>query len=261
MSDASPHLRCVRTGTTVHLTLCRAARRNALDAALWRALAAQCEALRDSDASVLVLTGEGGAFSAGADLVELGGLLGDPDAMAANVALVQRTQAALARLPQTTLALVDGDCFGGGLGLALACDLRIASRRSRFALTPARLGLVYSAADTRRLVGVVGQAQARRMLLCAPVLDADDALAAGLVHEVVADDALEAACARMLQALDQTSPQARAGLKTVLAHVGGDPQADAAAAQHAFDKGFASTDFAEGAAAFLDKRAPRFSRG
>lgn len=258
MIDGAQQLRVQRTAGTVRLTLSRPERRNALDTALWQALKRVLEEVHASAASVLVIEGEGGAFSAGADLAELRELLGDAAALAANTNLVQSTQQTLARLPQTTLALIDGDCIGGGLGLALACDLRIATTGSRFALTPAKLGLVYSPDDARRLVGVVGPARARRMLLCAQTLDAAEALAAGLVHEVVAEGALDAAAMRMLETLAQTSPQARVGLKTVLAHVAGDPGVDAAAAARAFTESFCSADFAEGAAAFLARRCPRF---
>ncbi len=248
-----------REGAIARVVIERPEKRNALATRHWAALEAAFDAIASSDARVLVLCGVPGAFSAGADIDELGELLTRPDAFAANNAQVQRTQLKLQRLPQTSVAVIDGACVGGGLGLALACDLRLASARAKFAITPAKLGLVYSADDSRRLVNTVGMARAREMLLTGRLLDAATALDWGLLHQLADGDGLaevEQACLRQLLA---TSGQAQRGIKTVLAHLGGDPAYGADAAATAFDAAFSSSDFAEGAAAFLEKRAPDFS--
>lgn len=248
-----------RDGAVARIAINRPDKRNALATRHWAALEAALDAIAASPAQVVVLSGVPGAFSAGADIDELGQLLASPEAFAANNAQVQRTQLKLQRLPQTTLAVIDGACVGGGLGLALACDLRLASARSRFALTPAKLGLVYSADDSRRLVHAVGMARAREMLLTGRLLDADTAAAWGLVHQLASVEGLAEAAEQWVQGLRATSGQARRGIKTVLAQLGGDPAVPAEAAAKAFDDAFASTDFAEGAAAFLAKRPPVFS--
>lgn len=245
-------------GRVARIGIHRPDKRNALANRHWDALEAALEAVARAAVDVMVLSGVPGAFSAGADIEELGGLLATPGAFVASNALVQRTQLALQRLPQTTVAVIDGACVGGGLGLALACDLRLASSRSRFAITPAKLGLVYSADDSRRLVHAVGMARARELLLSGRVVDADTAAGWGLVHRVVAADALAAAEAEWLDGLRATSGQARRGIKAVLAHLAGDPSVDADAADAAFADAFTSSDFAEGAAAFLARRAPSF---
>lgn len=250
---------CSMHGRVARIAIRRPDKRNALANRHWEALEAALATVRGSPADILVLTGVPGAFSAGADIDELGQLLARPGAYAAGNAVVQRTQLALQRLPQTTLAVIDGACVGGGLGLALACDLRLASARARFAITPAKLGLVYSADDSRRLVHAVGMARARALLLTGRLLDASTAADWGLVHQLAEVDALEAAEAALLEGLCATSGQARRGIKTVLGHLGGDATIDAAQAAAAFDGAFASSDFAEGAAAFLAKRAARFS--
>lgn len=252
---------CAVSGRVARIGIRRPERRNALASRHWAALEAALQQVAASTADVLVLSGVPGAFSAGADIQELGELLATPDAYAASNAVVQRTQLLLQRLPQTAVAVIDGACVGGGLGLALACDLRLASDRARFAITPARLGLVYSAEDTRRLVHAVGMARARELLLTGRQLDAATAGHWGLVHQVVEADRLAAAEAALLDGLAATSGQARRGIKTVLAHVGGDPQASGADARAAFEQAFHSSDFAEGAAAFLARRAPQFSGG
>ncbi|MGV8942153.1 MAG: enoyl-CoA hydratase/isomerase family protein [Lysobacter sp.] len=236
-------------------------KRNALATRHWAALEAAFDRVADSPVDLLVLSGVPGAFSAGADIEELGRLLAEPVAFAANNAQVQRTQLKLQRLPQTTIALIDGVCVGGGLGLALACDLRLASDRSRFAITPAKLGLIYSPDDTRRLVNAVGMARARELLLTGRLLDAPTALQWGLLNEVVADSELDTVLASRLEALRATSGQARRGIKQVLGHLGGDASITADHAEDAFQAAFASEDFVEGARAFLDRRAPRFEGG
>ena len=247
-------------GAVARIAIRRPDKRNALATRHWAAIEAALDAVAGSAAQVLVLSGVPGAFSAGADIDELGQLLASPDAFAANNAQVQRTQLKLQRLPQTALAVIDGVCVGGGLGLALACDLRLAGPRSRFAITPAKLGLVYSADDSRRLVNAVGMARAREMLLTGRLLDAATALDWGLVNQLAGDEGeLEALERAQLDALLATSGQARRGIKTVLGHLGGDPAITLDQANAAFNDAFASRDFAEGAQAFLEKRAPSFS--
>jgi enoyl-CoA hydratase len=245
-------------GALAQIGIRRPDKRNALATRHWAAIETALDAIAASAAQVVVVSGVPGAFSAGADIDELGQLLASPEAFAANNAQVQRTQLKLQRLPQTTLAVIDGACVGGGLGLALACDLRLASPRSRFAITPAKLGLVYSADDSRRLVNTVGMARARELLLTGRLVDAPTALAWGLVNQLATEDELAAAERAQVQALLATSGQARRGIKTVLGHLGGDTGIDLTQADAAFNAAFTSDDFAEGAAAFLAKRAPAF---
>lgn len=252
-------IRCTVADAVAHIVIARPEKRNALATRHWAALEAALETVQASAAHVLVLSGSPGAFSAGADIDELGEMLAEPARFVASNAVVQRTQLTLQRLPQTTLAVIDGACVGGGLGLALACDLRLASARSKFAITPAKLGLVYSADDSRRLVHAVGMARARELLLTGRLLDAATAAVWGLVHQVAEVDALADAEAAWVDGLRATSGQARRAIKTVLAHLGGDAGVDATQADAAFHEAFHSSDFAEGAAAFLGKRPPQFS--
>jgi enoyl-CoA hydratase len=245
-------------GPMARLRIQRAAKRNALATAHWAAIEAALSEIAASKASVLRIEGVPGAFCAGADIEELNATLKDRTQFAANTAVVQRCQLAVQRLPLTTIAVIDGICMGGGLGLALACDFRLASADSRFALTPAKLGLVYSVDDTRRLVHIVGMARARELLLTGRVLDADTAVQWGLLTALYARSSFDIDVQRFIDALHATSASARAGIKRVLAHLGGDMMVTREAADRAFEEAFSSSDFAEGAAAYLEKRTPQF---
>jgi enoyl-CoA hydratase/carnithine racemase len=254
-----------RQGGIARLSIRRAARKNAFTTSMWQQLLQACLTLtaeRHEDpagaARALMLCGEPNAFCAGADIEELAGLLADPDALAANHALVAQAQQALQALPLPTVALIDGPCFGGGFGLAAACDFRLGTPRSSFAVTPARLGLLYSLEDTRRLLSLLGGARTRALLLRGQRLDADTALAWGVLDALVDPDALEATAATWAAGLARQSPTSMAGIKATLGLLEGAGGADEASVRAAFDAAFHGPDFAEGAAAFLQRREPRF---
>lgn len=254
-----------RQDAAVWLRLRRAEKKNAMTEAMWgqllQALADVAEEHRNSGGRApraLVLAGEPGAFCAGADIAELTELLRDPAAMAANNVLVARAQFALERLPLPTLALIDGPCFGGGFGLAAACDFRIASHRASFAITPARLGLLYSIEDSRRVVRLLGDTRARRLLLRGARLDAATALDWGMLDALVDPEQLQAQAQAWLADICAQSPASMTGIKATLAHVGQAGELGEAEVRAAFDAAFEGADFAEGAAAFLERRPARF---
>jgi enoyl-CoA hydratase len=249
---------------TLHIQ--RAAKKNALTHALWLSLHQHVQTIakslaqslsESSAARVLLLQGEPGAFCAGADIEELAQLVQDPALMQANQQVIAQTQLALQALPLPTIAVIDGACFGGGFGLAAACDFRLGSTRSRFAVTPARLGLLYSLEDTQRLVRVLGDAKARRLLMRGETLDATTALQWGALDAVVEPDALPQLAAQWAQELAAQSRTSMAGIKATLAACGSALD-DTGAVRAAFTAAFTGADFAEGAAAFLARRAPQF---
>jgi enoyl-CoA hydratase/carnithine racemase len=161
---------------------------------------------------------------------------------------------ALAALPMPVIAAIDGDCFGAGVALALAADIRVAGPRAVFAITPAKLGITYPQADIARLVALVGRGQAARLLYGATRIDAAEAARIGLV-EVLADDAHASALA-MAEAMAALSPASLAALKRAVVAL---PQGADAAFDAGFDQAFAGADFREGLAAFRERRAPRFA--
>ncbi len=242
----------------VTLTIDRAARRNAFDDALIAALRAQFESLgRDPDVRALVLTGAGSAFSAGADLDWM--RRAASFTAAENLADARQLEAMLAALdtfPRPTIARVNGAAIGGGVGLVAACDIAIASEQAVFAMSEVRLGLLPAvvAPFVRR---AIGERACRRLFLTAERLDAAEARRLGLVHEVVADEALDQAVATVLEQLLQGGPEALTAAKALLVdlrHASFDEAADRTA--RAIAERRASAEGKEGVLAFLEKRQP-----
>ncbi|MEU5667098.1 enoyl-CoA hydratase/isomerase family protein [Streptomyces longwoodensis] len=223
------------------------AKRNAMTAAMWRALPPLLDGLAaDPGVRALVLTGEGGTFCAGADISSL---QGSPDEAQR---LAQRAEEALAAFPKPTLAAVRGHCVGGGAQLAAACDLRFAEEGALFGVTPAKLGLVYPAAATRRLVTLVGPATAKYLLFSGELIDAPRALRTGLVDEVLPEGELGKRVAEFTRALVSRSQLTQAAAKEF---ADGRTDRDAHWAEQARGSG----DPAEGVTAFLQRRGPRFT--
>ncbi len=257
--NSSAGVTLTMTGAVARLTIHQPARRNAMTEAMWEQLDSHLSGLRDSPARALILGGGGAHFCAGADITELRQQLARPEQLRANSERIQVVQQALAALPIPSLAAIRGACVGGGVGLALCCDLRLATGDARFALTPTRLGLHYSLADSRRLAGVIGLARARQMLLTANLVDATEAKRWGLVTELHPDgEALEAAAMDYAQAWAQSSPAAIRQTKRVLAHLDGSQPRQEAELKTEFLAAFDHADFREGASAFLEKRPPQF---
>jgi enoyl-CoA hydratase/carnithine racemase len=164
------------------LTLRRPEARNAIPADQWRPLGALAQGAVAEGARILILEGEGRAFCAGADLKDFAAMHGEPQAAAAFRDAMRDGIEAVAALPVPTLAAIDGPCFGAGVALAMACDLRFAGAKASFAITPAKYGIAYPQEDVARLVGLVGHGQAARLLLGAVMIDAQEALRIGLAE-------------------------------------------------------------------------------
>lgn len=247
------------TDHCAELLIDRPHKRNALTEAMWRDLGDALAAVgRNPAVRLLVLRGAGGAFSAGADLDELRVIITDPARLAQNNAAVRQAQLALQGLPCMTLAAIEGACVGGGCGLALACDFRLALADAKFAITPARLGLLYGADDVRRVVNLVGSARARQLLLTGQAIDAETALAWGMLTELCAAGELEQRLDAWRATAQAVSPFSVRGIKRTIGMLDGSESADFPALERLFDAAFSHPEFAEGAQAFLERRAPRF---
>jgi enoyl-CoA hydratase/carnithine racemase len=251
-------LRLEKQGAIARLLIDRAAKRNAFTQAMWEALPTLlAEAMADPAIRVLVLqSATGGVFSAGADISEFSTGALDPQWREMNQASIRKAQVELARAPKPVIALIDGDCVGGGCGLAIACDIRIASPRARFGITPAKLGLVYSLHDTKLLVDLVGPAQAKRILFSGQLLDAAEAQRIGLI-EIVSDDVQSEGDALATTIAANSSYSLRSVKSIVRRILDGQVDDDDTTRQLLLDS-FSGEDFAEGVAAFLEKRKARF---
>lgn len=197
-------------GSVARLTLRRPEARNAIPLEGWSRLASVAEQALSDGARVLILSGEpGGAFCAGADISEFGRFAADPGARSAFRLAMRDGLDRLAGLALPSIALVEGACFGAGVALAMACDIRIAGSGARFAITPAKLGISYPQEDVHRLISLVGPGQAARLLFSAQAIDAGEAARIGLVeiHEDAAPETASA-LAESIAANDRDSLEA-----------------------------------------------------
>jgi len=257
----APSLLLHREPPLVWVTVNRPAAHNALNAAVWAELARAGEELAaDREIRVVILRGAGErAFISGADISEFGALRADAGAAVEYDRLSGRAWNALSRTSQPVIAMVNGLCFGGGVAVALACDLRFAADHARFAIPATRLGLSYPMESIERLVHVVGPGAAADMLLSARTLDAAEALRIGLVNRVVAAADLEAATRDYALAMATGAPLTVAAHKLAIREsMRPAAERDVAALREAMRRCFDSADYQEGIAAFLAKRPARF---
>ena len=248
-------LRLEIEGPIARLLIDRAEKRNAFTQAMWAQLPCLLErAAAHSDLRLLVVQAAlpGGAFCAGADITELLAHKDDANWSAANQAAINRAQHDLARFSLPTVAFVEGDAVGGGCGLAMACDLRVATPAARFGITPAKLGLVYPLHDVKLLVDLVGPGQAKRLLFTGALIPAAQAQAIGLVEQVA--DTAEPIIAAIAGASRHSTKAIKGFVRRVLDGQAGDDAQTLAI----FAAAFTGPDFAEGTAAFAAKRAPKF---
>ncbi|HEX5406849.1 MAG TPA: enoyl-CoA hydratase-related protein [Pseudonocardiaceae bacterium] len=241
------------------LTIDRPQRRNAMNYEMWSALPDLMEQVRTApDVRVLVVRGGGEHFSAGADISEFSTRRNGLDGARRYVDAVGRGERSIATLPIPTIAAVTGFCIGAGCEMALACDMRIAAADSRFGITPANLGIVYSFVSTRQLVATVGPAWAKQILCGGELIDAPTALRIGLANELHPADGLAARVAELADTLATRAQGSVRSAKQMVNEIldGQDEESDADRAL--YDEAALSADYVEGVAAFLAKRKPKF---
>ncbi len=253
-------VRLMRDGPVGTLLLDQPARRNAMTRAMWRALPALvAKAAADPEIAALRVEGAGGHFCGGADIGEFAATYATPEATVAANSDIALAVEALAAFPKPAIAVIRGACVGGGVALALACDLRFAAADARFAVTPAKLGLIYSQADTTRLMRAVGSARAKDLLFTGRVIDAAEALRVGLVEAARGANELDGFVSAWLEPVVQGSRTALRDIKAMARAVEHGAPPGTPELRALFDAAVAGEDFAEGYRAFLDKRAPRFT--
>ena len=256
MSDGE--VRLVREGAVATILFDRPKARNAMTWRMYEGLAAACAELNgDKSVRVAVLRGVGGkAFIAGTDIAQFLEFA-TPEQGVAYEAKMETYLSALEALPMPTLAVVEGWAIGGGLAIAACCDFRIATTGTKFGVPIARtLGNCLSVANYARLVAALGLARAKRMLLMAENVLAEDALAIGFLMDVLDPLALDARIAEICERLQGNAPVTMRVTKEAmrrLQHVGipdGDDLVRAC---------YGSDDFHAGVRAFVEKRAPQWS--
>ncbi|MGN7919725.1 enoyl-CoA hydratase-related protein [Lysobacter sp. ESA13C] len=247
----------LREGPVARLRLNRPELHNAFDAILIAALTGALEAVAgDDEVRVVVIEGEGASFSAGADLNWMRGMAAASEAANREDALaLARLMRTLNELPKPTIARVHGAAFGGGVGLVACCDIALAAPAAKFGLTESKLGLL-PAVISPYVIEAIGARESRRWFATAEIFDAATALRIGLLHEVVAEDALDAAVTQQIALLLKAGPHAAAQAKTLVRRVDGERDgarldADNAALIAALR---VSSEGQEGLSAFLDKR-------
>ncbi len=243
-----------------HLTINRPERRNAITRAMWLAIAGYMQALEQGgDARVLVISGTGGHFSAGADIGEFDTVRRDAETARDYEQANSAAFAAIRNARFPVIAAIEGICFGGGFGIAAACDMRIASTDALFSVPAAKLGLAYPRDAMIDIVSALGPQMASYLAFAAAPIDAEAARSAGFLMETcTAGETLARAQAIAAQIAANAPLSVRASKLAIRAVVSADAKI-AAEADAAGNATFDSADYAEGRTAFREKRAPVFN--
>jgi enoyl-CoA hydratase/carnithine racemase len=243
----------------VRLRLNRARRRNAMSRSMWRAVPELCERIGAmSEALVVVVEGSGGHFCAGADISEFETVFADPAATHDYNDAIQDALKALVALDRPSIAAMQGNCIGGGLALALCCDLRFCAADAWLAIPPARHGLLYGFVETGRLIQTIGPARAKDLLFSARRVEVAEALSIGLVDRLTAADALEAAVLAYAGELAKLSQHSIRGAKIAIEAIASGLTLETPAFRGLIERAAAGEDYLEGRSAYFNKRAPEF---
>jgi enoyl-CoA hydratase len=249
-------------GAVGSLTFNNPERHNAMSLEMWREATTKLETLASNAAvRVIVLTGAGGkAFVSGADISKFESERSSADGIAVYNAATERFSQTLLDCPQATVAMIRGYCIGGGLGIAVACDLRVAAEHSRFGVPAAKLGLGYGMEHLRRLVTLIGRQFTAEMLFTARQFEAAEAARIGLINHLVPDAEIESYVRSIAETIAGNAPLTIRATKTILRELERDAaERDSARCEALVKACFASEDYREGRLAFLQKRKPVFT--
>jgi enoyl-CoA hydratase/carnithine racemase len=236
-------------------------RHNAVSMAMWEALSGIMRNYEEDDSiRVIVLKGAGDkAFASGADISEFEEKRSSPETTQIYRLASDKASDDLTHASKPTIAMVRGYCIGGGVSVALSCDMRIAAVGAKFGVPAARLGLGYEAKGVRKLMNVVGSAFAKEIFFTARQFTAAEALQMGLVNRIVPDSQLEEYVRDYAATIASNAPLTVGSIKTIVGELTRDESArDMALCQQVVDRCFNSEDYVEGRTAFMAKRKPEF---
>ena len=259
MADILVH----RAGPIGTLVFSNIEKHNALTGQMWESLPVRIAELdADPEIRVIVLKGDGDkAFVSGADVSQFGAERTEPGAQQRYNQSVEAAYRAPARASKPVLAQIRGICFGGGLGLAAACDIRICADDARFRMPAGRLGLGYSQTGVHRFIALLGVQTTFDIFYTARVFGAADAMRFGFVSQVVPAATLDETVSTMAAAIAENAPLTAVATKaTINAYLRDPTDKHAADAQAAIDRCNGSEDYREGVKAFAEKRKPAFQR-
>jgi enoyl-CoA hydratase len=262
MTDRAPDDRIIarRDGAVGTIVINNPARRNAVSDEMWRAIADAVVGFADDDAvRVITLQGAGGNFAAGADISRFEAERAAGLVVAHGDSAFSAACAAVHDAAKPTVAIIRGFCLGGGMALAISCDLRIAAEDARFGIPAARLSIGYGVGGLRRVVELAGLSACKEILYTARQYSAAEALRLGLVNRVLPAAELDAFAADYIATIADNAPLTIAGTKAALAEMAKDEAArDWTRAEALIARANASADHAEATRAFLEKRRPVF---
>jgi len=248
-----------KDGAVGHLIFNNPERHNAVSLDMWAAAEAVVADFRaDRNIRAMVVSGAGGkAFVSGADISKFEKDRSTEEAVARYNVLVDRAYTAFYEFPKPTIAMIRGYCIGGGMAMAMCCDMRICSDNSKFGIPAAKLGLGYGYKGIKRLVDVVGPSFAKEIFYTARQFTADEAARMGLVNRVVPSEALEQYVADYTTTMAANAPLTVDSVKFIVGEtVKSEP--DLKACEDKVQACFASQDYHEGRKAFMEKRKPNF---
>lgn len=241
-------------GPVATLTLNRPEKRNAIQMAMWASIDAHVSALAaNPDVHILIVRGSGDHFCAGADITEL---TNGPGGEYARINWA--AEEALANFPGPTIAVIRGNCVGGGVSIATACDLRISADDAVFGITPAKLGIVYPTNALERAVRVMGESATKHLMFTGDLIDADRALRIGLIDELHGVSALEARVDQLVATLLERSSLTQVASKAMIDEVIREGKVKPKTTLYWETEMDKSGEVREGVAAFLAKRPVRW---
>lgn len=242
------------------MTFNKPARRNAVSLDMWEAMPVILDRFeQDPAVRVIVLKGAGEqAFVSGADISQFEKVRSSRDSNAHYDAISGEASRRLSGCGKPTIAMINGFCIGGGLAIAIGCDIRIAGESARFGIPAARLGLGYGASGVKKLMEIVGPSSTKEIFFTARHFSAAEAKEMGLVNRVVADGILEDYTRSYCATIGDNAPMTMHALKRTVSELSRGENADLAASEALVKACFDSQDYIEGRRAFMEKRRPVF---